>query len=59
MRKGSASFLKKRSKKLFLTWAVLVSLPPAQPKQKFLLSFFQKAALSFYYPSSRPITRAV
>jgi hypothetical protein len=47
--KGSASFLEKRSKKLFFNWAVLVSLPQSQRKQKFFAPlFFKKAATSCF-----------
>jgi hypothetical protein len=49
--KESASFLKKRSKKLFCSWAVLVSPPPAQISKSFLRRFFfKKAATSFRLP---------
>jgi hypothetical protein len=47
VKRGSASFLKKRSKKLLLNWVVLVSAPEAQSNQKFLRRFFQKAAAFF------------
>jgi hypothetical protein len=43
-REESASFLKKRSKKPFCSWAVLVSAPEAQRNQKlFCAAFFQKS----------------
>jgi hypothetical protein len=44
--RGRASFLKKRSKKFLVLWAVLASPPQSQRKQKFLRRFFQKAATS-------------
>jgi hypothetical protein len=46
--KESASFLKKRSKKLLLIWTVLVSWPGAQFAKVFCALFFKKALLSFY-----------
>jgi hypothetical protein len=39
--KKKASFLKKRSKKLFLNWAVLVSPPQAQIGKSFCTAFFK------------------
>jgi len=39
-KKRKASFLKKRSKKLFLNWGVLLSTAGAQRIQKFLRRFF-------------------
>jgi hypothetical protein len=49
-REESASFLKKRSKKLFLIWAVLVSPPPAHRGQKFFAPLFFKKAATFLFP---------
>jgi hypothetical protein len=37
--------LKKRSKKLFLNWAVLVAAPRAQNNKSFLRRFFSKKRL--------------
>jgi hypothetical protein len=43
--KGSASFCEqKEAKKLFCSWAVLVSPPRAQPSKSFCAAFFKKAA---------------
>jgi hypothetical protein len=53
-RKGSASFLKKRSKKLLLNRAVLVSPPEAQPNQKFFAPLFFKKAATLLF-SLKPI----
>jgi hypothetical protein len=48
----SASFLKKRSKKLFFSWAVLVSTPQSHRSKKPL--FFKKAAAYPFRP--KPVT---
>jgi hypothetical protein len=39
-------FLKKRSKKTFLNWAVLVSVPQSQTSKSFCAAFFKKRPLS-------------
>jgi hypothetical protein len=44
-KKARTSFLKKRSKKLLLTWTVLVATPVAQINKSFLLLFFKKEVL--------------
>jgi hypothetical protein len=48
MREGSASFLKKRSKKLFFAgaWAVSPPAPMAQIQRSFLVLFFKKELLA-------------
>jgi hypothetical protein len=43
---GSGSFLKKRTKKLLLTWTLLVSPPGAQFAKVFWLLFFKKVTAS-------------
>jgi hypothetical protein len=45
---GSASFLKKRSKKLLLNWVPGGFTGTAQTKRSFLRAFFQKSAAYFY-----------
>jgi len=54
-RRGSAFFLKKRSKKLLLIWALLVSLPQSQRNQKFFAPLFYKKAAAYLFPL-KPIT---
>jgi hypothetical protein len=44
---GSASFLKKRSKKLLSLWSRSVSVAPHANGQKFFASFFQKRSACF------------
>jgi hypothetical protein len=46
----SASFLKKRSKKLLLIWAVVVSTPQPQRNQKFFAPLFFKKAAAYLSP---------
>jgi hypothetical protein len=46
-KKGSGSFLKKRTKKLLQVWAVPLRKDRSQTNQKFFASFFQKRRPSF------------
>jgi hypothetical protein len=46
-------FFEKRSKKLFCSWAMLVSLPPAQPNQRFFAPLFFKKVAAFLF-STKP-----
>jgi hypothetical protein len=46
-KEGSASFLKKRSKKLLLNGVVAPALPQSSVNRSFLRAFFQKSATFF------------
>jgi hypothetical protein len=53
-REGSASFLKKRSKKLLLNWAPGVSTNTVQCSESFLVTFFQKSNFFLNLPFKTP-----
>jgi hypothetical protein len=50
-KEGSASFLKKRSKKLFPVWCVPPACDWAPTDRRFLLLFFKKEALPSPLPA--------
>jgi hypothetical protein len=47
-REDSASFLKKRSKKLFCSWALLVSAPQSPVSKSFCAAFFKGRPLPYF-----------
>jgi hypothetical protein len=54
MKKASASFLKKRNKKLLPHWTQLVSQPGAPFNKSFLVTFFQKSNRLLSFPVVSP-----